>query len=356
VLKVGIYVPYVKNEVTLAAVQFADWLVRCGLQVEILSNGKVSSGIHSFWDKKVRRCRDSGSVFRWAFSATHLCWFSPDYKAYEAARTVARDTAKKSVRNIFFPDLCRWSESHVGFFQECDRTICLSQDLSRWLDVKHPTIQTSRTWANLVSPSLSLSNKQGLINPDQLRLLIVMDRSMTIDIGIEIISMFRSILEKNNKIHLTFVFSGALPKTYSNVLKLIASEYRGRLKCVGNIGYPDYIHLVLQHDWVYSAVTRYRTGALLSHLLVTNVPIICHDIAPVCGHLSDAITGKLIPCATHDRYFPVAAVELDNIKNEIESVLALTEKQLVVMQLAIANQIRKKQASFEKFIIKEFIS
>ena len=52
-LKVGIFAPYVRNETTLAAVQIADWLVRCGIEVEFLADGKVSKGIHPIWDCKV---------------------------------------------------------------------------------------------------------------------------------------------------------------------------------------------------------------------------------------------------------------------------------------------------------------
>lgn len=354
-LKIGIYAPYVKNEITLAAVQVADWLVRCGLDVEFLSDGKVSSGIHPVWDRKVRRAHDLDSVFRWAYGATHLCWFTPNLNAYEAARVVARDTNQRRTKTIFFPHWGNWTPVHGSFFRLAHRTICLSQDLANWLDAKYPDLATNRTWANLVSPSIPLIPKQGLVDPEQRRLLVLLDHSMTLDIGPGIFEAFDFLLAEHPRLRLTFAFLGSLPRPYRWLVESTQLHFPDRIEFVGNPAYVEYLHLARQHDWVYLAATRHRLGSLLSHLLVTTVPILCHDLPPVGGHLIDESTGKLIPCGLHERPVPVAEVDVQTVGLTIDSLLAIDEANLCGMQAAITTHLLKKQASFEKFIVKEFI-
>lgn len=354
-LKVGIYTPYVKNEIALAAVQFADWLVRCGLDVELLSDGKVDAGIHSVWDRKVRRADSNTAVFQWAYGATHLCWFTPNTWAYETSRVVARDTPRKLTKTVFFPHWCNWTEHHANFFRVAHRTICLSQDLAHWLDAKYPDIQTNRTWANLVSPSVPLMPKQGFVEPGSRRLLILLDQSTVLDIGPTVFDPFEFLLAEHPYLEITFAFLGALPKGYKNVVRTLKYQYGERINFAGNPSYPSYIHLTRQHDWVYFAATRHRLGSLLSHLQVTTVPILCHDVPPVGGHLTDAATGKLVPCGIHERPVPVADVDMQEVGLALDEMLTRDEAHLMDMQSAIASHLRKKQDSFEKFIMKEFV-
>jgi len=356
VLKVGIYAPYVKNEISLAAVQFADWLVRCGLDVEFLSEGKVNSGIHSIWDRKVRRADSVKAILQWAHGATHLCWFAPNMQVYAISRVVANDTPQKVTKTVFFPHWCNWTEHHASFFRVAHRTICLSHDLAHWLDAKYPDIQTHRTWANLVSPSVPLSPKKGFVRREERQLLVILDQSAVLDIGSVCVDFFESLLTEHPYLKITFAFLKSLPKCYKKAVRMLIAKYPDRVKFAGNPTYPEYIHLTRQHDWIYFAATRHRLGSLLSHLHVTTVPIVCHDVPPVGGHILDNVTGKLVPCGIHERPVPVADVDVQEVQQVLAEMLLQDEEQLKDMQSAITSHLLKKQESFEKFIVKEFVA
>jgi len=355
VLKVGIYAPYVKNEITLAAVQFADWLIRCGLDVDFLVAGKVNSGIHAVWDHKVKRARSVETVYRWAHNATHLCWFTPDVHAFDAAKLVMADQPKRKTKNIFFPHWCNWTRNHAQFFRNTQRTICFSQDLANWLDAKYPDIDTHRTWANLVSPAIPLVCKRGFVESGSRSLLVVFDRSTVIDIGAAIFDMFDLLIQTHPQLKLTFAFVGSLPVEYRNQVRSLQYMREEQVTFAANPSYVDYLHLTRQHDWVYLAATRHRFGSMLSYLQISTVPLVCHDIPPVGGHLVDEKTGYLIPCGLHEKPFPVAEINVRRVYNTLNNLLLLDEAKLVDMQTAIALQLKKKQASFEQFLMKEFV-
>jgi len=354
-LKVGIYAPYAKNEVTLAAVQFADWLVRCGLDVDFMTNGKVNQGVHAVWDKKVRRVRNVESLYRWAHNATHLCWFAPDVFAFDAAKLVMADRPKRKTKNFFFPHWCNWSTNYVKFFQSTKRTICLAQEMAIWLDAKYPDIDTKRTWANLVSPAIPLICKQGFVEPESRSLLVLFDRSTVLDVDLELFDLFDLLLQNHPHLKITFAFVGALPTPYRDQVRSLKFIREDRVFFANNPDYTDYLHLARQHDWIYLATTRHQFGSLLSHLQITTVPIICHDIPPVGGHIVDKKTGYLIPCGLHEKPFPLAEINAVEVYNKLDDVFMLSETELITMQTAIAQQLKKKQAAFEQFIMKEFV-
>jgi hypothetical protein len=356
VLKIGIYTSYAKNEVTLSAVQFADWLVRCGVDVELLSRGKIETGIHSVWDHRVRRAHDVEAVCRWAYGATHLCWFEPNSWVAEAAQVVAADHARKRTCNVYFPHWGTWSSEHLAFFANTQRTVCLSQDLSVWLGAKFPDLAPERKWFNLVSPAVPLVSRYGWTDPDVRRLLVVLDRSTVIDIGAGIFSAFESILADHPNLQLTFVFLGSLPQSYRKWVRLLEHRNPLRVTFAGNPSYPDYLQLTRQHDWVYLALTRYRTGSILTHLATTTVPLLCHELPPAGRHVADGLTGRLIPCKLHDLPVPVAELTVRDVRTAIDKLVSRDEAYLKGLQVNLATHLFRKQAMCERFILKEFVS
>lgn len=354
-LKIGIYAPYAKNEVTLAAVQFADWLVRCGLDVDFLTNGTVNQGIHAVWDNKVRRIRETVDLYRWARNATHLCWFTPDAFAFDEAKLVMADQLKRKTKNIFFPHWCNRSNNYVQFFRGTKRTICLAQDMAIWLDVKYPDLDTHRTWANLVSPAIPLICKQGFVEQESRSLLVIFDRSTVLDIDLDLFDLFDLLLQTHPHLKITFAFVGALPTLYRDQVRSMKFIREDRVFFANNPDYTDYLHLARQHDWIYLATTRHQFGSLLAHLQITTVPIICHDIPPVGAHIVDGKTGYLIPCGLHENPFPMAEINVHQVYNTLDDILMLDETELISMQTTIAQQLKKKQTAFEQFIMKEFV-
>lgn len=353
-LKVGIFAPYTRSEVTLAAVQLADWLLRCGIEVIFIAEDRVGQGIHPVWDCKVISAK-TRNVYKWATNATHLCWFSPHSYALSLTTLVAKTSGRQRIQHIFFPTWGNWTADHEFFALTSDRTICLSRDMANWLDARYDKEKTNRTWANLVSPSTIVVPKQGLTNKDQRRLLAVCSQAFDLDLGSDFVNEFAVLLQISDLVHITFLLDKSVPRNYRQRFNELKKYFPGRVQIVKNIPYYDYVQLARQHDWIYLTSTRYTYGSLLSLLLSSSVPVICHDISPTSAHISNGTTGILIPCESYNKTAPVAAVASETAMSDLSAALHFDESTLKTFQHNLTGQLQRKQSAFQKFLLKEFV-
>lgn len=353
-LKVGIFAPYVRSETTLAAVQFADWLLRCGIAVEFVAEDKIHKGIHPVWDKKVKS-PTRRHIYKWAAAATHLCWFAPSGSALYYAGLVTKSSAKQRTKQLFFPTWSNWTKEHEFFTLTADRTICLSRDMSVWLDERYDKDQTNRTWANLVAPAKIVIPKHGLTNLSQRRLLVVLGKAFDLDLDPGFIDEFSILLALSEIVHITFLLDKSLPKVYRQRLRNLKKYFSERVQIVRDLPYYDYTRLARQHDWVYLTSTRHTYGSLMSALLVSSVPMLCHKLPPAEAQIQDGTTGRLIPCHVYNTKSPIAEVESTTVIEMLNSALHLSEATLKTFQHNLTGYLERKQNSFCQFILKEFV-
>lgn len=357
-LKVGIYTPYVRNEVTLAAVQFADWLVKCGIDVFMISDGKVEKGIHPVWDHQVKRGQKK-AVYAWSHGATHLCWFNANPKALKWARLVSFDTPKIKTKHFFFPYWSHWPPSCDHFLMMADRVICLNKDLFDWLNrIRKPDklLDTNRTWANLVAPDQVLVPKHGHISKEESYLMTVLTKTTTRDLGPQVLDVMDFLLNTHESLNITTVLENSLPRTYRHTINKLGKTYDNRIRYITSPPYYKYVELARKHDWVYLANTRHLNGSQLAALIPSSVPLICHDVPPAQAYVSNSSNGRLIPCKVHYESVPIAAVDMDVVGNVLDEVLNESSIVLKAIQLTGHEQYKQKQESFERFIYKEFVS
>lgn len=287
-LKVGIFTRYSKNEVTLAAVQLADWLLRCGIEVVMLADGKPTAGVHAEWDINVKAFSQE-AAFKWAYGATHLCWFSPDLKALNQVQLVCNKNKHQLTKHIFFPNWHDWNDDHVAFLKRVTRVIALSNDMGRWLKYKDYQLNTeaTSTWANLVSADQVLVPRIGRVDKDHVKLLCVLQKSVITDIGCEIVEVFSTLLTDNPNLIVTVVLESAWSISNRRQLYTVSKLFSKRLKVIKNPPYYDYVEIAREHDLVYLSSTRHMNGSTFSALVVSSVPLICHDVPPVAAHVED---------------------------------------------------------------------
>lgn len=357
-LKVGIFTPYVRNEITLAATQFADWLVRCGIEVVMLSSGKIENGIHPVWDRKVRRARKS-AVYSWAHGATHLCWFEAGVEVLEWTRLVTSADSKSCTKHFYFPHWSRWTEACSYFADHVDRVICLNRDIYYWLYKLHIMdafkLKATGTYASLMTPNRVLLPKQGKISADRTSLLTVLTKSTVADMGIDVLGLLDVLLVTRHELAITVLIEASLPRVWRSELVRMRKEYGERFQVVKDLPYYCYSDLARQHDWVYVANTRHLFGSLLSTLNASSVPLICHDLPPVGAYVGDKHSGRLIPCGLQDSAIPVADVDLKVVLQYLDDILGESELQLTALQIMGVDHLRQRQVRFEQFVYKEFV-
>lgn len=359
-LKAGICAPYTKSENTLAAVQFADWLVRCGFEVSFISSTKISQGLHPYWDTHVSR-NTNRNVYKWAYGASHLCWFEPALADWNTAKLVTLENRKRSVQNLFFPGFMRWNSDADYFLAFADKTICLAQDISTWLKSfrKEPSPQdfqlSRRTWANLVSPSKVLAAKYGYIEKDAPRLFVFCLKEWDIDLPQDFLMLFDELLSYNSKVRITIAFDKSIATKHRKTLKAFKLQHGDRFEWKTRLSWFELLGEARKHDWVYVAGTRFTYGSLFSLFAASTVPLICHDIPPIGAHVSDKANGKLIPCGLSKARVPIGEVRLQDIGETLFEAMELPHVSIKALQIAGRKLYEKKQESFERFVHREIV-
>jgi hypothetical protein len=356
VFKAGIYAPYTKSEATLAAVQIADWFVRCGVDVSFLSSGKIQTGVHPHWDYRVLS-PSNNNTYKWAYKSSHFCWFEPNLSAWHMSRLVSFEGKKHSVSHFFFPGFCRWKSDGDYFLNFTDKTICLSQDAFIWLkDFKDfPKSFSKKTWANLVSPSKILAAKYGHAQKDTTRLLVFCTKEWEIDLPPDFLMLLDELLSFNGKAHITIVFEKSIATRHRKVLQSFKKRHGERFEWKTRLMLFDLVSEARKHDWVYVASTRYTYGSLLSLFASSSIPLICHDIPPVGAHITDKFNGRLIPCEILKASVPIAEVLLQDIGDILFEAADLPHVSLKSLQLSGRKLYQKKQDSFQNFVQEELV-
>lgn len=357
-LKVGIFAPYVRNESTLAATQFADWLVRLGMDVTYLTRGAVESGIHRYWDSRVRRHKGSSSTCRWAYGASHLCWFVPDEEVYRQSKLVDPVNRKQFTRHFFVPTWSQWDNSSRSFMDFCDRIISLSKDMSQWLNAREEAscIQGSRTWLTLTSPRLPLRFRHGRVEPGAVHMLSVLPKTTERDVGDIILDVFDFLLATHENLELRILPESSVPCSWRRKASRIRSVHGDRFSLLRPADYTDLGTYVRSSDWVYVCNTRHSYGGLLAEIASYSVPMIAHDVPPVGGFISDGSNGRLIGCQLHDRNYPIGDVNPDDIGEVLDSVLAEDSLYLKTLQLQSRKVLGRRQRAFGEKILQEFLA
>lgn len=356
-LKVGILVPYVKNEITLAATQLADWLVRCGISVSLISNKRIETGIHDYWDSRVKRAKKH-AVYKWAYGSTHLCWFDSDIAALKASRLVTTDEPRARTKMLFFPNWKKWNHNDDHFLMQADRVISLNRELALWLNRHRPVDElqiVTRTYANMPPPASILIPKKGVSRPNELKLLVLIPKDTPMDIDDDFVDMLEDALLALPDLKLKILSERSLPTGYRTKINRMKKIHSGRVAYQPSLPYSSYLHEVRKHDWVYVANTRHIFGTLVSQLLESTVPIIAHDVPPIGCQLNDKINSRLIPCNLLESPYPIADVDLDQIATHLIQFLYDTKMYIRGIQRTGFELLSHRQNTFEKFIYREFV-
>jgi len=355
-LKVGIYVDYVRGETALAATMLADWLTRLGFGVVLMSDGVVQRGIHPYWDNHVRRALKRNDVCAWAYGCTHICWFTPSLFAMEAAYVVAPDSVKRKMRHFYFPSWGSWMQLDEEFLMLVDRVICLSRDMASWLDHKYPTLAVPRTHHLLASPTQVTQGRYGRTQRDSTSLLVVLPRTIDIDLDIDFLEIFSELMDWHPHLYVSFLPERSMLKDYRRHMQrtIIRFQHRAQLLPVSN--YSDYARIAREHDWVYLASTRHKYGSLLASLLPGTSPVITSNLPPAPRYISDTTSGLLVGCDTIEHPYPIAEVDKSATHSILDKLFMAPETTLRGMQAVALSSFQRKQRLFSEFLHQEFMA
>lgn len=329
--------PYTKSEITLAAIQIADWLRRIGFSVYFLSTTPVYGGIHKYWDNNAISPNNFSKRDYAVRVSTHVCFFSSDNNIQVKA---------KDKKTIFFPGWSGyWDSDYESYLQLSSRVICLSHAMSNWLDTRYRDI--NKTWATLVSPDQLLIPKNGAIDLHSSNILVYVPKSVEIDVPVSYIDTFQTVSDKYS-INFSFLFERTLNKKYRKAFNRVkAQQYK-------KIPVYQYGNIVRQHDVVYLLNTRHTYGSMFSFFNLFNTPIICNHVSPVLEHIPSNL-GCIIPANLYEKPIPISGICDKSFTNNIDYICNNFLPWLKNIQEKQISQLKHMQFMFERFLYQEFV-
>ncbi len=354
-LKVGVYAPYARTETTIAATQFADWLVRMGVDVQFLACGKVGKNVHPFWDKKANAI-SFNSICSWAIESTHLCWFLPDEHAFFNAQLVCPRNKKRRTKHFFLPGANHWNASSLFFAKRMDATILLNDELSKWATGKVTKLSSRLKFAssNLVSPSIPFSTKAGFHEKGFVSVAVVLSKTMHADKGPSMLNAIERALTERPNLKITLVLEHSFSRQFRQAFKRLVATHIDRVQIVDRPNYNELAAICWQHDWVFIGATRFNYGSLLTAAAASNSPVACLDLMPAKSLLDVQQGAELIPCKKATKRKPVADFNEDEIVAFFLRVSDIAPSAMKSFQKHAAINLETKQLKFEQFLHSQF--
>jgi len=363
-LKVGIYVDYKHNDTTLAAVMLANWMLRLGNSVKVISNGPVARNVDCYWDDRV--IRDSNKSLKLYENLTHAFWFYPDRLTFLTAKFVGENTERASeldshienlgktstLNHVYFPGWCS-KEVLFGELLLNSKAICLNRDSALWLSSKCKDFEVDRNWSTLCSADKLLVPKQGKVDKDKVKMLVLLGSDFSQDIGNELISTFEALLKKHETLKVTFLLEKSLPKVHKSRLNRLKLSFKDRVVLAGVMPYSQYHAMAYLHDWVYLACASFKHGALIPHLAVSGTPLICHDIPPARSYISGGLSGMLVPTVVSNTFNPRGIVCFKALATTLSQAINMNDLGLKGLQKNTYSNHKKQAQEFARFLSQE---
>ena len=357
VLKVGIFTPYLRNEKTLAALQLADWLKKCGMTVSVLSATSVQQGIHSFWDKKVKKANEA-SVYKWAYNCNILIWFFPDYKRLQQSHLVSFSNEKRKTKNFFVPCWDEWEVNHDAFLAQADKILCLNRDIYLWLKTFRPAnklLAATRVYGTLTSPDVVLTPKPSISKKDSRKILVYLPKNIELDISPEFFDVLHEIVDKNRNVCFDFLAERSLNSTYNRRIKKLLTIFPANFSFQFSLPYSKYCQLAKEADWIYVTNTRFKFGSVFNLFAASTTPFICHAIPPVSSYVNNKINGIWVDCRYLSNPYPVADLDLVKVKETLNRAIDLSVDSVLKLQITNFSLLQQRQKAFERFLYSEIV-
>lgn len=340
--KIAICAPYVKNEITLAAINFANHLTASGFDVDLLADGKVQHGLHPFWDMHAKSGTNPKSLNKWLNNARHVCWFSlPDNKITSVK--AKQQKLNSSFKNWLFLSFQPFDSKLAAALRWVDGIVCLGEPVAKWLSSKSRPKSCPQFVVDPVAYTSGFKRRDGFCINERRYLLIVLDNSTTRDLGVAWLKVIDELLTAHAELHVTFASPVKLSREMSSAIR---SRCNARVVCVENVAYASLADMSHVHDWTYLAMTRYFNGATLCALKLSSSPVISH------GWTQNLLD---IDCRMYYASRPVADVATADIKTRIERLLQSSVFELCRMQTAATSQARQDRLTYKRFISKAFL-
>jgi hypothetical protein len=352
--KVGIYVDYKHNDTTLAAVMLGNWFIRSGNPVRFISNGPVARNVDDYWDSKV--LRDFSGQGGCYSGLSHVFWFYPDELSLKAAKFEASQSDMvASPCHFYVPGWCDVAPLSDDFLLNADKTISLSQDAAIWLSSKCRDFEVNTAWSNLCAADKLLAVKNGRVENDKIKILVLLGSDFSTTIGEELFEVIANLLRLYSGLHVTFAMERSLPKPQRRRLAGLIQAFGSRVCRRGVVPYSRYHEMAYSHDWVYLACSSFRHGALIPHLEVSGTPLICHDVPPARSYIAGKLSGLLVPTTATDTLKPAGIVCFDSLMATLGHAAELNELSLKGLQRNAYAGRRKRIQDFERFLLKEVL-
>lgn len=287
---IAILAPYLRNEVTYAAIRLSELLLSIGIEVRYVCCGERSDRVHPNWDHRVRSVNSQG-IPRSVHLASHVIHFHHNDYWYQqilsdktkhiVVASTGCDISTVLYRNNNNIIVCP-NKAWYGYLKQTDLESSTPEGNNRIVSI---------LWDTGIPPVPRITP----ISDDKINVCFVCDSFVIKNYSTLCFMLIREIASiTDEKVCITVLTTKELRKEDKRMLNAIIGE-TGRIQTRKVRSKLDYIVEFHKHDWSVFFSTRSDFGYAPALSLACGTPIVASDIEPY-KTIVGRTNGYLVPC------------------------------------------------------------
>lgn len=319
-MKVCVFAPYGRNEITAAALRVADLSLAYGNDTRFIAAPPRENVIHHYWDSRAVGNRPH-SIYTAARGADRCVWFVDNARMYADAHLVANRAEHTLVPCAHAMHITRKGIDTKRFAS----MICPSRTCSTSLrmDVFGGEFPLPTTWA-LFDSGLPFVCRRG--HRSGYAVVVLCDTTAIDESGPQILRVVTDLLGEFTDLRITLLCVKSWSRRLRREIRCLLQD-QPRLSVVYQRSWLQQIEVIHQHDIAVILSVRADFGINVMRCLSCSVPVAAYNIPPFNELISPGTNGWLIKCET--------------VENSIGAMIALpnTVNILTTMSSALVSDI-----------------
>ena len=278
---IGLHTPYTLDEATFLACGLADYAMRLGLPITILSSQAHESRVHYRWDREVLNGRRN-DFGKWASRCSHVVWFDVQKKKLAEA-------TRLGVKNILVVLPNRLNEADLLLLNSFDALVCAQRSTYFVLRDRFKCKVVYIPWnssRSLVTDPMRFNGK---------RIFVPLESKTADVIGPLIFHALRVLLDQDKEVEVTVSHTRSLTRPTLHALADLARTHK-QVVLLKKPNYADLTEAYATHDWTFISEFRANVGLSALESLSARHSVIVFDTPPFNEFIEDGRHGILIPC------------------------------------------------------------
>lgn len=318
-MKVCVFSPYGRNEVTAAAIRVADLALAVGHDTVLVTSSCRETGISAYWDQRVVAGDNRTRVYRVCRNADRCIWFVNNRSLYRDVELVA-DRA----RHVLVPCQAggKLTQDHLAQFADLvfpTKTACETMRVDRF----GGSFPMRASWVYWDS-GLPAITRRGLAG-EGVGLLVLADKFVIDFYGWQLLQSLTTLLATTTELRITVLSAKTWERSLRQIMRRMLTSFGKRIRFDYQRSWLRQIEIIHQHDVAFIPSFQADFGINVARCLSCSVPVVAYDVSPFNELIADDKNGYLITARGLDDQSGLTVFSGSEIVSTLRTVVSETE-------------------------------